>query len=445
MTIIIMKPYFLLIMIAIIFMFNVQPAPAGTTEDLTIFTLKENYKGTKYEPQDRIYLGAYVLQDSNIDGDMKKFNLVTGKKHASYFKYVGYGKPFPTDWVKKVEAAGAVSQIAFEPNEGLDKVRDDEYLRGFARAAKEAGVPIFLRYASEMNGNWCSYSEDPREYIEKWRLVHRIMEEEAPNVIMVWTVFTFPESTIELYYPGDDYVDWVGLNVYNVIYHNNNPNEKAVHEDPLDLLNYVYNTFSYKKPIMICEYGASHYSVTDKKFYIEVAAEKIRRLYENLPEKYPRVKAVYYFDVNSLGYEGENKNLNNYSLTDNETILNTYKKVIQDENYLTSVPDSLPEIFDEKLSYRGATFIERSTAYADIEFFQNCLEMEVIVQGKQAILTQNGQQAQFKIKYRWKDKGYYGLRELVRGLPIRAVAEEFGYNLTYNPESHSIMITPPAI
>ena len=104
---------------------------------------------------------------------MKTFNKLANKDHVTFFKYVGYGKPFPTSWVDHVKSIGGFPHIAFEPNNGLDEVTDSEYLREFARAARASEVPILLRYASEMNGTWTNYSQDPVKYIEKWKLVHK--------------------------------------------------------------------------------------------------------------------------------------------------------------------------------------------------------------------------------------------------------------------------------
>lgn len=297
----------------------------------------------KFEPVKGAYLGAYVIQDKLIDGSMTKFNELTGKKHASFFRYVGYGQPFPTEWVEEVKAVGAVPHIAFEPNKGLQQVKDDAYLRNFAREAKKAGVPIFLRYASEMNGTWAAYSGDPELYIEKWRLVHDVFEEEAPNVAMVWTVFTFPQKTITKYYPGDEYVDWVGVNIYNVVYHNNNIKERAEQEDPLELLSYVYNLYSNRKPIQISEYGVTHYTITDNKEYADFAVSKIKRMYNGLRKKYPRVKAIFYFDVNNVAFGVQGRQINNYSVIDHPKVLAAYKEVISHDYFLTKVENYIPE------------------------------------------------------------------------------------------------------
>ncbi len=408
--------------------------------ELTLYTIKEEYTRAKYEPDNGIYLGAYVLQDITINYSMARFNELTGKKHASFFRYLGYGKPFPVEWVAKVKSVGAVPHIALEPNDGLDEVKDDEYLRTFAREARKSGVPIFLRYASEMNGDWTQYSGKPELYIQKWRLVHRIMEEEAPNVIMVWTVFTFPESTIESFYPGDEYVDWVGVNIYNVVYHNDSIENKADYEDPLKLLNYVYNTYSYKKPIQISEYGATHYASTDGKYYIDFAKEKITRFYKNLPEKYPRVKSVYYFDVNNLVNAPPGRKINDYSVTNDPQILNTYASLVKNENYLTDVVPEKPGTAEEVLSYRGCSSRKLGKTYVDLEFYRNYLNLNVEVSDRKARVSDGAKTAWYRITSRWIPKGYQNAYRKISGLPLEDVVRDFKYRLEYNPEGNSLFI-----
>src|SRR5690606_9868459 len=124
---------------------------------------------------------------------------------------------------------GRYVHIAFEPNDGLDKVKDDEYLREFADDLAATKAPIFLRYASEMNGDWVKYHGDPELYREKFRLVSKVMKERAPNVAMVWCPFSTPVGSIPDYYPGDEWVDWVGVNIYSVTYLNQNLDLPAAH------------------------------------------------------------------------------------------------------------------------------------------------------------------------------------------------------------------------
>src|SRR5262249_52823587 len=144
----------------------------------------------KYEPERGCFIGAFVLRDINISGRMTRWEELTRKGHASYLCYVGYGRAFPRGWVADVRSIGAVPNIALEPNDGLDAVRDDGpavllaasgsgvrarnaygvsrgYLREFAREAAASGGPVFLRFASEMNGEWTRYHGDPALYREK--------------------------------------------------------------------------------------------------------------------------------------------------------------------------------------------------------------------------------------------------------------------------------------
>ena len=150
----------------------------------------------KFEPAQGCYVGAFIELDDTVKGDITVFEELTKKQHASYFTYVGYGRPFPLEWVNKVKARGAAPHIAFEPNNGLDEVKDDEYLRAWARDAARTQCPIFLRWASEMNGPWTAYGKDPAQYREKFRLMAQVMKEEAPNVAMVRTPFAEPTRLI---------------------------------------------------------------------------------------------------------------------------------------------------------------------------------------------------------------------------------------------------------
>lgn len=327
----------------------------------------------KYEPPAGCYIGAFVDRDLTVRGDFAKFQQLTQKKHASYFTYVAYGRPFPHAWVEKVKAVGAAPHIAFEPNDGLERVRDDAYLREWARAAAAANCPIFLRFASEMNGRWTAYHGNPALYIQKFQLVSQVMQQEAPNVAMVWTPFAIPQENIPAYYPGDIYVDWVGVNIYSVYVHDGQAGRRADHEDPVEFLRYVYNLYAHRKPIQISEFAATHYCKATKQETVEFAIAKMTRLYQSLKTQFPRVKMINWFclDTGAAGLAD-----NNYSLTDNERVLQTYRTLIADPHFLSDVPyrfaqrpQQIPpkpsgeedRPLDEALEHRGAVMTALSS------------------------------------------------------------------------------------
>lgn len=289
----------------------------------------------KFEPPSGCYIGAFIERDPVARGDIAQFEEAVGKKHASYIVYVGYGQPFPWEFVRKCIAAGAVPHIAFEPNQGLHIVKADSYLREFAREAGRARCPIFLRWASEMNGDWTAYHGDPQLYIEKWRLVWRVFKEEAPNVAMVWTPFSTPQSIIPAYYPGDEYVDWVGINIYSVWCHDGDPRRPAWFKDPVEFLRFVYDLYADKKPVQISEFAATHFCKATRRDTTEFAIEKMQRLYSIIISDFPRVKLVNWFSCDTIS---EGLADNNYALTDNPRVLKCYRELVSHPYFISTVP-----------------------------------------------------------------------------------------------------------
>jgi len=85
---------------------------------------------------------------------------------------------------------------------------------------------LYFRFAHEMNGDWYPWSanssgQTPLNYIGMWQHVHNIFEAkgiDSSHVQWVWCVNSkdFGRGyTAEQYYPGDAYVDWMGIDGYN--------------------------------------------------------------------------------------------------------------------------------------------------------------------------------------------------------------------------------------
>jgi hypothetical protein len=100
----------------------------------------------------------------------------------------------------------------------------DTYIVRFARGIRDQRWPVALRFAHEMNGNWYPWSESrsgnrPGEYVQAWRHVHDIFTRVgATNVIWVWSpniIRPVPQVNLTALYPGDSYVDWVGMVGYD--------------------------------------------------------------------------------------------------------------------------------------------------------------------------------------------------------------------------------------
>jgi mannan endo-1,4-beta-mannosidase len=80
---------------------------------------------------------------------------------------------------------------------------------------KELGFPLVFRPWHEMNGNWFFWGRNncsPKEYIELYRLtVNYIRSKGVDNILYCWS----PDKSAAMhYYPGDEYVDVLGMDIY---------------------------------------------------------------------------------------------------------------------------------------------------------------------------------------------------------------------------------------
>ena len=289
----------------------------------------------KGEPERGCYIGAYIEDDKRIWGNFEKFNAYTGKEHSSFYAYIEYGEPFPVTWCKKIKSLGAIPHIALEPNKGLGKVKDDNYVNSFAEEAGKLDWPLFLRFASEMNGDWTAYHGNPSLYKEKFKLIHNIFEKKAPKVMMLWTPNSIPQSNIIDYYPGDEYVDWVGINIYSVHHHGSDISQSGEMEDPTYLLEYIYNLYSSRKPIQVSEFASTHYCKACSQDVTGFGLLKMGQIYGSLPFIFPRVKCINWFDCNTIEETGYHvTSPNDYSLTDNLEVLNYYNRLISSDYFI---------------------------------------------------------------------------------------------------------------
>lgn len=314
----------------------------------------------KYEPQSGCYIGAFIQNDVNVNGMISNFENLVGKKHTGYLTYTAVSSPFPKAFADSCKKYGAFMQLGFEPDTAFRDVVDGPHLRNWAREAAKSGIPIFLRFASEMNGEWVPWFGSPTLYKEKWRLVYNIMKEEAPNVAMVWCPNWRPDvpndtsRNIMAYYPGDEYVDWVGVNFYmwGPVY-DSLMNETGI--SPLSKIGAVYNKFP-NKPIMICEWAAASREWRGApplpRITTDYCITHMQTVYNNLQQYFPRVKGVFWFNYNSYLI-----NKSDFSLTNNQTVLNTYKNVIQNPYYITNVNLNVPVISIPKKIVRSVDTI----------------------------------------------------------------------------------------
>ena len=291
----------------------------------------------KFEPESGLMIGLYGEGNealySGFGVDPLKIKEVYGECPSSLLYYNIYGSsPFPTAAGEKMKAVGGSLQIHMQPFD-LKAVKDDAYLHAFAKEAKASGVPVFLRFGGEMNGNWVPWGMQPELYIEKFRLVHDILAKEAPNVAMVWAPNFFPWDNMTRYYPGDEYVDWVGVSCYATLTYTQETKASKLLTNPIDLLSHIVAEYGDRKPIMIVEGAVSYTAALEPTIdYTQWAANNIKRFYAFIPRVYPQIKAMYYYD--SKGAAGAKEN---YMLSENPVLKTLYTGIIKGDYYLSTL------------------------------------------------------------------------------------------------------------
>jgi mannan endo-1,4-beta-mannosidase len=109
----------------------------------------------------------------------------------------------------------------FEPesNEYKQMMADIDKVISYIKPLKQRKIPILWRPLHEAGGMWFWWGLDAEACNELWRVMYRRFQEAGlNNLIWVWTsaaAWNKPYSDGYYWYPGDDYVDIVGIDVYN--------------------------------------------------------------------------------------------------------------------------------------------------------------------------------------------------------------------------------------
>lgn len=177
--------------------------------------------------------------------------------------------------------------------------RYDEYIMSFARELKSFPNTILLRVMHEMNGNWYPWcgtvnGNAPEDFLAAWDHIRNLVNREAPSRIQwVWSPYAFscPPAVyngIEDYFPGDEAVDWVAIDGYNW----GCSQDRSEWQSFDEIFSDAYKTVTAisKRPVMIGE-TASTESGGNKALWLTEA-------FHALGNRYPRIKALIWFDVN---------------------------------------------------------------------------------------------------------------------------------------------------
>ncbi|MDD5349906.1 MAG: glycosyl hydrolase [Chthoniobacteraceae bacterium] len=274
----------------------------------------------KLELKDKIYHGVLLNTDTQalFDARYKQYVEVAGAKPSMIGCFASrwsVGTEIPAESLRhRLKVIDSIPNVVpfiklytgdWKPGGPFMKADDilagkeDAYFIELAEISRDFKKPFLFSINHEMNGDWFFFSElykgqptdwTAEKYKEVWRRIHRIFREHgATNVAFAWCPgamgrkFGKYDATngYKAYYPGDEYVDWVGASFYNDVNHY-----------ALDNLAMTYPN----KPIVLAEWGTEP---PRGAWYLPKPypgdAEHMRRTFDFCLHRYPNMKAITYF------------------------------------------------------------------------------------------------------------------------------------------------------
>jgi len=294
-------------------------------------------------PQYGVYAGAFMdFGDTEDDVSLEKilsFEELAGKHQAIVASSSYWGQQtFPRRNLDIITNHGSVPIVYWSPWDkpynqerppdrfSLDHILNgdwNDYIDRWADAARRYGKPFFVAWGLEMNGTWFPWSgywypshengrnnPDYKAGVEKYKkayryVVDRVRARGAGNILWVFHVnnYSYPTDSwndFKNFYPGDNYVDWIGMSAYGKQFKKNN----WVYFP--DTMNYPYQLLcqlSPDKPLMLAEWGVGQFQEPKLK------ADFISQALQDIPRKYPRIKAAVFWHERWENEDGTYSNL----------------------------------------------------------------------------------------------------------------------------------------
>jgi len=273
--------------------------------------------------------------------------------------YLEYGQSTEFTWAnhifQKARESGKAVELALNfPYQGaqLDPIiNDTQYITALVDFLKNyKDVPTFLRIGAEVN-IWENTAQ-PELFKTAFRKIADAVKNMNSEIATVWSVMHTSNWNINMddYYPGDEYVDWVGISAYANRYflaqewevkesHNPIVFKAADAADPVLMIKEVVKRYGDRKPIMLAECGAAYYTKGQiNQYSVPWAQTALKRMYSMVPIVYPQVKLIAYFNTKMT-----NEN-NYYDLESCTELKDAY-------NEITAMPWFIKNSFNNEAEY----------------------------------------------------------------------------------------------
>lgn len=156
----------------------------------------------------------------NLD-DLTTWEHATSEHPGIVQIYVPLGEKFPLGELQTIERNGAMPIVQIDYKQQFSTIlagRYNKIMQEWGEDIRKMKEPVALSFGHEMNGTWfpwgCGHVK-PDVFISVWHRMHTLMG--SPKALWVYTVNRtnagFTCQPME-YYPGDAYVNWIGIDGY---------------------------------------------------------------------------------------------------------------------------------------------------------------------------------------------------------------------------------------
>ncbi|MCC8169747.1 MAG: hypothetical protein LIO59_05205 [Oscillospiraceae bacterium] len=308
------------------------------TDDETV------HYGGLFEPQSGVIAG--IISDGNGDESAgRQRNFEHG--FACYSNYIDFDAQQEIIYKPGSELARSsdcVMHIPWNTENVSDVYENEEYIRKMLDKISEYNKPVIIRYACEMNIG--SRGDSPSAYVKAFRYMADIVHEYGMATMWSPNDVGSYNRPMSLYYPGDEYVDWIGISSFMKPEFMEQPTSRgdailfncadfAWHTNSVKYVLKFMRDNNISKPLAISEGAvASEVKYEGSALSDEWAEKRLGNMYWYLPMVYPEVKMITYFDHSTpdekVGYDFSDKE--------------NYKQIVEDAlvngPYLLNYSDS---------------------------------------------------------------------------------------------------------
>jgi mannan endo-1,4-beta-mannosidase len=213
--------------------------------------------------------GVYIT-----DPTPSSYEVMLKQKVSIVAWFVHWDEPIDNEKLAYACSRGYVPQITWESRKkdelqkttySLDKINAgdyDDFIRSELQSVKRIckDQPVIIRFDHEMDTDpgrvaWYPWQGKPDSYVKAWKRVVGIGHDVSQTIKWLWSPNRGVQAT-KLYYPGDEWVDYVGMTI------NRNPKQHLYTSFAVFYSHNQKVIESFNKPVMISETTYDEYGGT---------------------------------------------------------------------------------------------------------------------------------------------------------------------------------------